>query len=788
MADVMTTPLHLELDGIWSLTFGPEIESSGKLNALDALRWPTISMRVPGRVEEALVEAGRALDPEVGSRAWEFSAYEGYEWWLRRTFVVPVLPVGTRWQLVFDGVDCLATYWVDGREIGHSDNMFIPHRFDVDLTPGVHTLAIRLGSAVRAGRRDTPAIGANMQSCTWESWRIRKAAHQYGWDIFPRLVSAGLWRSVRLEAVPLVRVRDFFFGTLSVDPEAGRAKVAVAWTFDLPEREWAECNVRIQLECQGRVVSECRAPVLGHHGRKVLELSNVNLWWPLGWGEPTLHQVTVELVNANGQVLASASRDVGVRTVELRRTNATTPAGDGEFVFIVNGRRLYARGTNWVGLDALNRRDEERLAESVAMLVDLNCNMVRCWGGAPYEDDAFYDACDREGILVWQDFALACVIPAQDDDFARAMRVEAESVVRRLRHHACMALWCGGNETDDAYSWSAIPGGDPNKERITRDVLAAVVREEDPLRSYLPSSPYLSPEVMRGAARPEDHLWGTRDDFQGAFYRGSAAHFVSEIGYHGCPEAASLKEMIEPGAPLWPIVDNPAYHAKAVRALPRHEDCDYRLPLMARQSRLLTGEEATDLNSFVLASQITQAEALKSFIESWRVRKGRTTGLLWWNLRDGWPLISDAIVDWYGRRKAAYAVVRRAQALTAVMVGEVESGQRRVMVVHDGNKACNGTVVVHDLDDDTLLFKANVTVGAETATLAGRLPEPLRPGCWRLEWTPDGGASEINHILVGPRPYGLENLVRWYRQLKLPLPEPLRIVESEKRNLLSASI
>ena len=764
----MNLPLSIALDGTWTLTYGAEGSGANHPEQLAACGWPTIPANVPGRVEEALVAAGREPAPEVGRNAWRFGAYEHHEWWYQREMLVPELPAGHRWRLVFDGIDCLATIWIDGIEIGRTANMMFAHQFDVELAPGTHRLAVRLGSAINEGRRGDPPIGGFTNSCSWENWRVRKAAHQYGWDILPRLVSAGLWRGVRLESVAPVGVRSTYWSTLAVDPAARSARLLVAWTFDLPTIDWSSCSWRITLTRGGRTVLDRRGPVVAYHGRALIDLADVDLWWPLGWGEPALHQATVELLAADGRVLGARREDIGIRTAVLTRTDATTVDGQGDFAFIVNGRRMYARGTNWVGLDALNRFDAAKLAESITMLVELECNMVRWWGGSVYEDDAFYDACDRNGLLVWQDFALACTVPPQDDAFATVMREEATAVVKRLRNRACLALWCGGNENDEAHSWCGL-ALDPNAERISRQVLPAVLRDHDPFRSYLPGSPYFSPAVMAGGARPEEHLWGPRDDFMNPFYRTSAAHFVSEMGFHGCPDAASLAQMAEPGEPLWPLTGNPALAAQGVRPMERHSDWDYRIPLMTSQTTLLTGVEPTDLDSYVLASQITQAEAFKSFIETGRIRKGRVNGILWWNLRDGWPLISDAVVDWYGRRKAAYGVIRRSQALSVALVDVAVDGARRIVVINDRLLPVVGTLRVSDLDGGVLL-ETSVHAGTDAATMVGHLPEPTRTACWRLEWTPVGGPAVVNHALVGSRPYVLSDLARWYRMLDLPLP------------------
>jgi len=200
---------------------------------------------------------------------------------------------------------------------------------------------------------------------------------------------------------------------------------------------------------------------------------------------------------------------------------------------------------------------------------DLGCTMIRCWGGNVYEDHAFFEHCDTHGMMVWQDFAFACAIYPQDEQFLGRVRHEATAVVRKLRNHPSLVLWSGDNEVDESYLWL---GRDPGTNRITREVLPRVCAEHDPYRPYLPSSPYASGEVSgrflaaRGPERarceeaarrlmPEQHLWGPRDYFKSPFYAETTAHFASEIGYHGCPNLSSLERFLPQDA-LWPWQDN----------------------------------------------------------------------------------------------------------------------------------------------------------------------------------------------------------------------------------------
>ncbi len=761
--------MTIDLNGPWELTFGPQPACFDPAVAAPPADWPTIAAEVPGNVELDLIRAGRLPENLAqGNRIYELQPYELYQWWYRR--VIDLAPgEGEPWELVFDGLDCLATVFVNGWVAGRAANMLVPQRFDISelLQSGPNELVVRLDSAVLAGREAPVEPGCHAMAANWESLPIRKAPHMYGWDILPRVVSAGLWRGVRLEQPAATAFWSVYWTTVSVDAARPSAVALVDWDIATDQADLTGWRVQVTLRRDGVARVEREFAVHGTHGRERIAVQPADLWWPRGMGEPALYDAELHLLDASGAVVATHCERIGLRRIELERTDVTDESG-GEFVFWANGHKVFAKGTNWVPLDALHSRDLSHLDEAVAMLVELNCNMVRCWGGNVYEDHPFFDRCDAAGIMVWQDFALACAVYPQTDDFAAVLREEAEVVVTRLRNHPSLVLWAGNNEIDEAYRWSGL-GIDPNLDRLSREVLPQVIRRLDPWRPYLPSSPYLSPELMRrgGHARlkPEDHLWGPRDDFKGPFYTSSPAHFVSEIGYHGCPEPASLAAMMDPEH-LWPWQDNDQWLTHAARPLPTITSYDYRIPLMAKQIAVLFGDVPTALEPYVLASQLVQAEALKFFLERWRAGKWRRTGMLWWNLRDGWPVISDAVVDYYGRRKLAYAWLQRLQADVLAILGEPEDGRQAVYVVNDTLRTVSGRVVVRD-GSDTVLFETACEAPANESVMVGQVPAASEAALWRVDWESADGLAP-NHYLAGPRAFDLRRVAGWLRRLELP--------------------
>ena len=773
----------LDLNGEWRLSFGPQTrpvaELSGPVPPADFM---TVPAQVPGNVELDLIRAGLLPDDlAYGENAYELRALEGHQWWYQRTFELPEAMPGNP-VLVFDGIDTLATIWLNGERLGTADNMLVPFDFPLGecLRQGSNTLVIAIDSAVLEGRRRGADAGSYAPNGNWEALHIRKAPHMYGWDIMPRVVSAGLWRDVRIEFRPAVRFNDVYLATSKVDVDARRAELSLRWNIVDSRPEFSSTypvRLRVTDPRDGRVVFETFDICMGTHSRRVETLDGVDMWWPKGYGAPTLYDVELAVIEEGTPVATWQSR-FGFRTVDLRSSEVMTPDGDGEFQFVVNGVDIFCKGSNWVPVDALHSRDAERLDDSLTLMSDLNCNMIRCWGGNVYESDAFFDFCDQEGVLVWQDFALACAMYPQTAEFHDKIRREAEIIVPRLRNHPCLALWAGNNEIDQHYPW-AKPGVDPNvDDLISRQLLPEVCRSHDPWRAYLPSSPYYSPKLWASGnlrMAVEDHLWGPREDFKQSYYADSTARFASETGYHGCPARSTLERIIRPEQ-LWPWQGSQDWLTHAMRPQPEGTRYDYRIPLMATQIEVLFGAVPGDLDSYILASQISQSEALKFLIEKFRIDKGDRSGILWWNIKDGWPEISDALVDYYGARKLAYDIVHRLQRDVLVMAGEPDEGHHRLVAVNE--TAADVAIDVNVTQDGASVFStvANVIPANGRLTL-GQLPACSETTLYEIAWHGPGVSGE-NHYMAGPRPFDLNKMIGVYRRLLGDAPVDAQIASA----------
>jgi len=760
----------ISLNGRWELAYWPQGERPATEPAqVKALAVEAIAATVPGNVELDLLAAGRIADPMIGSRVYALRKYEGYQWCYTRRFGSPALRPGQRLQLHFGGIDCLASVWLNGRHVGEAANMLIEHDYDItDLLSGGgdNELQVILRSAVIEAQ-DYPlgALGVRADGNS-ESENIRKAPHAYGWDIMPRLVSAGLWRGVELRVLDPVRFEDLHWMTLRVDRAARTAEVCADYQLRVPFALIDGLRVRATLKLNAREILQRSEPLLSHSGRILLRIEDAQPWWPKGYGEPVLYDGEVQVVDGDGHVLASRAARIGLRTVQLDRTDITTPERPGRFCIVVNGERIFIRGTNWVPVDALHSRDAAQVTGVLKLASELNCNLLRCWGGNVYEDDAFFDYCDANGLLVWQDFAMGCSFYPQNSDFARKVETEVRSVVRKLRNHPSLALWSGNNEDDVSLGWQlGALNIDPNRDLISRTVIPAVLYELDPTRPYLPSSPYVSPAYYgqgnSGNFLPEDHLWGPRGYYKADFYTKSAAHFVSEIGYHGCPNRSSLERMFEP-ADVYPWTKdfawNEAWLTKSVRKLPLSESTAGRNDLMLKQIRILFGDVPRDLDSFILASQAVQAEAMKYFVELWRAGKFERSGIVWWNLRDGWPIISDSVVDYYNSRKLAFYFLKNVQTTVCLMIGDPVDGHYPLVAVNDSLQAAGGGVTVTELGSGRQLFSGSYSVAANGRQKVADLPLQDGQGMLLIRYE-SGGEARGNHYLYGAPPFELKAYV-----------------------------
>lgn len=666
---------------------------------------------VPGNIETTVAEKEGITDLYFGTNVLALCKYELCDFWYEIVF-----ENDEEFDFItFDGVDVLAEYFLGGKNIGSSDNMFIPHSFDVSdcLKKGENTLFVHIKNPISfASEKEYGAGLWSISDYNYESVYVRKAPHEYGWDICPRAMLGGIFKDVFLEKRRSAEIESVYFHTLSIDHLG--AHVKVIYDLKLSPALYGKTRIVIKGEHGNKSFSLDKTVVFKHG---VIDFciphSNLVLWNPVGYGNPYLYDVNVELRCETGDLLAESKLKVGVRTLTL---DFDKSGNRKEFLFKANGIPVMVKGTNWVPLDALHSNDKNRLYPALKLLKQTGCNMVRCWGGNLYESEEFFDFCDENGIMVWQDFSMACSVYPNDEEFVKNLKKEISTVVRRIRTHPSLCCYCGDNENDLGMFFNGINVTDYG---ISRRVIPETLFDVDPFRPYLPSSPYFTEKILSSREEndlAENHLWGPRNYFKSKFYLENKNVFISEIGYHGCPSETSIRKFISEEFVCSRENDEWMLHQTSPDGK-WSEDWN-RIKLMAFQVRELFGEIPEDTAEFPLLSQISQAEAIKFFIEFTRVNKWRKTGIIWWNLIDCWPQFSDAVVDYYYEKKLAFHYIVNSQKPLCLIIAEANGWTSNVVLANDGGRNFSGEYrIIDGLTESTIGAGKFVSRANENAVL-----------------------------------------------------------------------
>ncbi len=752
----------ISLDGAWTLYYEAHRALTGKAHyrteaELMKSGIPHVPAAVPGCLELDLMRAGVIEDVYHGLNPLAAHERENLHLWYTRRFTCEnEYPH----ELVFDGIDTFAEIFLNGVYIGSTDNMLIAHTFDVAPLKGENELVVHILPVFLESRKHPIEAGVVAhQRYNAESLSVRKAAHMFGWDIMPRILSGGIWRSVALKKKRRELLKEIYLRAVKIHPE--RAFLLLHYHAQITGDLAHEYELRISGVCSDSHF-EKSIRLWNASGTEQIIVHEPKLWWTKDMGDQPLYRVTAELWHGETLIDRVAIR-MGICRFELERTSVADE--NGKFCFYLNGKPLFVRGTNWVPLDALHARDVERLPRALALLEDSGCNMVRFWGGNVYENEAMYDFCDEHGIAIWQDFAMGCATYPQTPHMAKALEREATAVVKKYRQHPSIAAWAGDNECDVATTWRRADV-DPNDNILTRKIIPHVLSRHDPMRAYIPSSPYVDEQAYRSGNlnnTPEQHLWGPRDYFKSDFYTKATAAFASETGYHGCPCPDSIKKFISPDK-LWPWQNNDEWQIHATcMELGENASYAFRTALMANQIKVLFGEEPQTLERFSIASQASQAEAMKFFVERFRSAKWKRTGIIWWNLLDGWPQFSDAVVDYYYMKKLAYYVIKRSSAPICLMLREPENGT--LTLVGANERLCDVSIRwrLTDLTSQSTAEGTAILTANQTDEIYWH-PVPSDAGLhfFVMEWQSENGSGS-NYYVCGEPPYDLGEYLHYMK-------------------------
>lgn len=635
---------RIELNDSWRLT-GRDFRCSA---TEDLLTGPTdgwLPASVPGDVHQDLRAANRIPDPYFALNADHCRWVAEKDWFYRCDFDAPAIRPGQRAALVFDGIDTYATIYLSGAEIARNQNMFTPIRVDVTdrIKPGERNqLAVRVASPMFSVEMNDPAL------TNWYTPRIfsRKAQYNYGWDIAPHLVSVGIWQPVYLEVMDDVALGDIHVRTRGWSKSAARLNADIE--FDAVPGA-AECDLVVEVfNPDGATVASLTSVCKPEKGARVpLSISPYRLWWPNGLGEHALYRIRVTLKRGQ-DILDAREQRFAIRKIETYQE--TVSIDESSFYFAVNGRKTFMKGINWTPADALpGTIPASKYRTLVEMVKDTGANMMRVWGGGVYEPELFYELCSENGILIWQDFMFSCAAYPETAAFIKEVKAEANAVVRRLRKHACLALWSGGNENDTSFG---------RRFNIGWDVLQPICKRLDPDTPRIPDSPFDPAEKEPYTPlRGDSHRWAHGTSYRSDFYLKDVSKFVSEIGHLSVPDIETLKTFI-PENKLWPP-HNEVWHYHCSDTI--KTGWDYRIQSLFRSIEANGLPEPKSLEEFIEVTQTLQAEACRVWTEYYHSQP-HCGGILHWNVCDCWPQISDAVINHNLEPKKAYYALKEAFA------------------------------------------------------------------------------------------------------------------------------
>lgn len=626
-----------------------------------------MSARVPGTVHQDLLDHGRLPDPFYGMNEQKVQWVEKEDWLYRTVFTVTAdqLKSDAAW-LTFEGLDTYADVYLNGSLLLKADNMFVGHKLAVKdvLREGENRLMIRFRSPVEETAPQWDTDGFNYPADNDHSEKrmsvyTRKAPYSYGWDWGIRLATSGIWRPVKLTFCNGAAIDDFFVRQQEVTEQV--AKVDNQLEINNVTSTPKEAQVKV-VYAYGEQADTLTRTVVLQPGKNSLSMpawiEKPHLWMPNGWGDPALYTFTAT-VSVDGKEVASREEAIGLRSIRVVMEDDK----DGKsFYFEVNGKPMFARGSNYIPGDALlPNMTGERYARLFEDIRAANMNMVRVWGGGIYEDDRFYEEADRNGILVWQDFIFACTTYPHDPTFLKRVSEEAVYNMRRLRNHASLAMWCGNNEIyegmrywgwKDKYSpvvWKEMTEG---YDVLFRQLLPKLVEANDPGRFYMHGSPYEAnwgrPESWKIA---DSHNWGTwygQKPFESLDTE--IPRFMSEYGFQAFPEMKTIRMFASPEDYE---LESPVMNAHQKASIGN---------FLIKKTMALYYKVPEKFEDLIYAGLILQGQGMRHGIEAHRRHRPYCMGSLPWQLNDSWPVVSWSSIDYYGNWKAMHYQIRRAFA------------------------------------------------------------------------------------------------------------------------------
>ncbi|WP_234974689.1 beta-mannosidase [Tenacibaculum agarivorans] len=609
-------------------------------------------------------------------------------------------------DLLFDGIDTYGKIYLNDKEILVTDNMF--REYEVNVKPfvnkGENELRIVLESPIKKGIEKYDAIDYQITVSDNDLAKIgqvegekkvsifsRKAGYHFGWDWGPRLVTSGIWRSVKLKSWNTFKIEDAFIRQKSIEEKANlTAQLEINCTQSV-ENATIEIYVGEQL-----VKTENKVLTTGENQIQIpFEIENPVLWWPNGMGDQHLYNVSVKVKGKKH--IDTIQHRIGLRTVELVTEKDSIGSS---FYFKVNGYPTFMKGANYIPQDIFLPRVKQSNYEHILNSAkEANMNMIRVWGGGVYESKEFYDLCDEKGLLVWQDFMFACAMYPGDKDYLESVKQEAIDNVKRLRNHTSIALWCGNNEVLSAWErwgWKQQVTEKQSEKAantiwkaytdIFHKVLPEVVNEYDSDRKYWASSPSSELGVPESHTDGDAHYWGVwwgKEPFEN--YNVKIPRFMSEFGFQSFPDISTVNK--------YATVEDHDIFSEVMKSHQRSSIGNGTI----EEYMLRHYKKPKDFESFLYVSHLLQAYGITTGIEAHRKNRYRCMGSLYWQINDCWPVASWSSIDYYGKWKALHYGVKKSFKKTIISFDKKED-QIKLYVATDALKNENAKLTISLLD------------------------------------------------------------------------------------------
>lgn len=679
------------------------ISLNGKWKVYDTEKEFEFLGTVPGTVQGDIVEQKLMPHPYIGLNEKLFRRLENKTWVYEKVFFIEKLEKKS-YFLVFEGIDTVSEIYLNDTYLGNTENMFLTYRYDVSdiLKEGENKLRVVIHSPTKHAKKLEDIYGRLHAVEDPKRVYIRKAQYSFGWDWGARIVSSGIYKDVYIEELSDGKLK---YPTAYLEDLKGSV-VFEGYVENINDPSKYEVQVLIN---EKEVI---KLPVFKEDneykfkGSMVIE--NLKLWFPRDLGESYLYTVLFNLIK-EGNVIYSTTKNIGFRTVEILKGDDE----DGEsFIFVINGKKVFIKGANWIPIDnILSFATDERYQKLLKMAYNANINMLRVWGGGIYEKEIFYETCDRMGILIWQDFMFSCAEYPDHLEWFRNLSIkEVRENVLKLRHHPSIIIWCGNNENNWAFEDWGYNFKVDNKNlgnTLYLEDFPNICLKEDSSRPYWPSSPFSGKGLKANSNLAGDtHVWNVWSGWQDyKEYEKDTSRFVSEFGFQAAPDIETIKFfVIEREREIFS--DTMLNHNKQIEG-------------MERLIRFLSTRFGLpkDFDSFVYLTQLNQAEAIKFGVEHWRSRKYKTSGTIYWQLNDSWPVFSWSSIDYFERPKALYFYTKKFYSKILPVLKQ-EAEKLILFIINDGKKiAGNVKIEIRDISGDTIFERNYSDIIVEEDTL-----------------------------------------------------------------------